>query len=185
MSLSRASILFGAILRSGATKNLKSLNTAGAVTQGEALDSSPYRAQTRPVRMDSGLLGESPRRHDGAPRTGGHGISRTRARWLFITLVVLVAAAAYLGTGTAYAASGSDDRVDEPAAPPQQDAQDSDPEANLPYLFAVYIITWGGFFAYVFYMSRRQREMQRELDALKRALNERDQAAVTPGTASG
>ncbi len=45
--------------------------------------------------------------------------------------------------------------------------QDSDPEANLPFLFAVYIITWGGFFAYAFAMSRRQREMQRELDALK------------------
>ena len=51
---------------------------------------------------------------------------------------------------------------------------DSDPEANLPFLFAVYIITWGGFFAYVFAMSRRQREMQRELDALKAAIAEKE-----------
>ena len=55
-------------------------------------------------------------------------------------------------------------------------AQESggDPEANLPYLFAVFILTWLAFFGYVFYMSRRQREMQREIDDLKRALDERD-----------
>ncbi len=52
--------------------------------------------------------------------------------------------------------------------------QGSDPEANLPFLFAVFIITWAAFFVYVFYMSRRQREMQREIDALKRALRERE-----------
>jgi CcmD family protein len=52
--------------------------------------------------------------------------------------------------------------------------QDSDPEANLPFLFAVYIITWGGFFAYVFAMSRRQREMQRELDALKTVIADKE-----------
>ena len=48
------------------------------------------------------------------------------------------------------------------------------PEANLPYLFAVYIITWAAFFGYVFYVSRRQREMQGEIEALKHALEERD-----------
>ena len=56
----------------------------------------------------------------------------------------------------------------------QESSQAADPEANLPYLFAVYIITWLAFFGYVFYMSRRQREMQREIDELKRALDERD-----------
>ena len=50
------------------------------------------------------------------------------------------------------------------------------PEANLPFLFAVYMITWGAFFAFVFYMSRRQREMQGEIEALKRALTQREQA---------
>ena len=48
------------------------------------------------------------------------------------------------------------------------------PEANLPFLFAVYIITWAAFFAYVFYMSRRQRELRNEIYDLKRALEERD-----------
>jgi len=50
----------------------------------------------------------------------------------------------------------------------------SDPEANLPFLFAVYIITWAAFFAYAFYVSRRQRDMQGEIDALRRALEDRD-----------
>jgi CcmD family protein len=48
------------------------------------------------------------------------------------------------------------------------------PEANLPFLFAVYIITWAAFFAYVFYVSRRQRELRNEIQDLKRALEERD-----------
>ena len=48
------------------------------------------------------------------------------------------------------------------------------PEANLPFLFAVYIITWAAFFAYIFYVSRRQREMQSEIEALKRALEDRE-----------
>ena len=56
----------------------------------------------------------------------------------------------------------------------QESGESADPEANLPYLFAVYIVTWLAFFGYVFFMSRRQREMQREIDELKRALDERD-----------
>ncbi len=43
-------------------------------------------------------------------------------------------------------------------------------ESELPWLFAVYIITWAAFFGYIFVISRRQREMRREIDALKRAL---------------
>ena len=56
----------------------------------------------------------------------------------------------------------------------QQSQPTSSPEANLPFLFAVYIITWAAFFAYAFYVSRRQREMQREIEALKRALEDRE-----------
>jgi CcmD family protein len=53
-------------------------------------------------------------------------------------------------------------------------ASDSDPEANLPFLFAVYILTWAGFFGYAFYMSRRQRDMRHDIDALRQALRDRD-----------
>jgi CcmD family protein len=50
---------------------------------------------------------------------------------------------------------------------------------NLGYLFAIYIITWAGFFAYVFLVSRRQRELERELNQLKAMLEERRKS--TPG----
>ena len=52
------------------------------------------------------------------------------------------------------------------------------PEANLPYLFAVYIVTWAAFFGYVFYVSHRQRDMQGEIEALRRALNDRDRSVT-------
>ena len=61
--------------------------------------------------------------------------------------------------------------VTQGAVPAQEDGG---PEANLPFLFAVYIITWAAFFAYVFYVSRRQRELRNEIQDLKRALEERD-----------
>ena len=56
---------------------------------------------------------------------------------------------------------------------PSSQASGSDPEANLPFLFAVYILTWAGFFGYAFYMSRRQRDMRRDIEALRQALRER------------
>ena len=46
-------------------------------------------------------------------------------------------------------------------------------ESELPWLFAVYIITWAMFFGYIFMISRRQREMRVEIEALKRALEDR------------
>ena len=67
----------------------------------------------------------------------------------------VAAASAYDGAPTLIAAD----------APSQQQRG----ESELPWLFAVYAITWAAFFGYVFVMSRRQREMQREIDILKRA----------------
>ena len=63
----------------------------------------------------------------------------------------------------------------------QQDTSDqatttseySDPEANLPYLFAVYTITWVLFFVYLYYLSQRQRSLKREIEELRQALSER------------
>jgi CcmD family protein len=43
-------------------------------------------------------------------------------------------------------------------------------ETNLTFLFAVYTVTWAGFFAYVFYVSRKQRELQREVARLRGAM---------------
>ena len=44
---------------------------------------------------------------------------------------------------------------------------ESNPEANLPYLLGVYTITWLAFFAYAFYITRRQRELRRQIDELR------------------
>ena len=94
-----------------------------------------------------------------------------------VVLLALLAALLVISAvvaNTADAASGPSSAQGPQAQSPQQDEEDRDPEANLPYLFAVFIVTWGGFFGYVFFMSRRQREMQREIDALKMVLAERE-----------
>ena len=36
-------------------------------------------------------------------------------------------------------------------------------------------MTWVGFFVYVYYLSQRQRSLQREVEALREALADRDQ----------
>ena len=88
-------------------------------------------------------------------------------------LIALCAAAAWQVDGAyAIAADGAGAVVaaDESPDLPQQRRG----EAELPWLFAVYAITWAAFFGYVFVMSRRQREMRAEIAALKRALAERE-----------
>ena len=75
-------------------------------------------------------------------------------------------------TGPVYAGSGIVDHMASSSSFAQ--ASGSDPEANLPFLFAVYILTWAGFFGYAFYMSRRQRDMRRDIEALRQALRERE-----------
>ena len=87
--------------------------------------------------------------------------------------------ASMLWTGFAFASEGDDGTLPAQSGVSAQQQEDdgSDPEANLPFLFAVYMITWAGYFAYAFLMSRRQREMQRELDALKAAIAEKEAAS--------
>ena len=45
------------------------------------------------------------------------------------------------------------------------------PSENLPYLFAAYAVTWVAFFAYVFFVSRRQRELEREIEELRQEIS--------------
>ena len=68
--------------------------------------------------------------------------------------------------------------------PPQQQGDDLDGDSELPWLFAVFFITWAAFFTYVFYMARRQKEMGREIEALKRALAERERETLQAGQGS-
>jgi CcmD family protein len=50
-------------------------------------------------------------------------------------------------------------------------AQDIPGESNLGFLMAALIIVWAGFFAYVFYISRKTNELRREIDDLRDQLN--------------
>jgi len=59
-------------------------------------------------------------------------------------------------------------------------SSERDPEANLPYLFAVYSITWVAFFAYLFYLSQKQRDLRREVSELRQALSERERQDEGP-----
>jgi CcmD family protein len=46
-------------------------------------------------------------------------------------------------------------------------------ETNLNYLFAIYTVTWAAFFGYVFFLSRRQRDLQREIARLRQSVMDR------------
>ncbi len=106
---------------------------------------------------------------------------RPRRRRLGLALFAAALLLALLAPGAPALASEAGPLQAPPAAAAQESGQSAEPEANLPYLFAVYIITWLAFFAYVFFMSRRQREMQREIDELKRAISERESRGNTWG----
>ena len=49
------------------------------------------------------------------------------------------------------------------------------PSANLPFLFAAFAVTWVAFFAYAFFVSRRQQELRREIAELSSALEQQEQ----------
>lgn len=62
--------------------------------------------------------------------------------------------------------------------PPPEEHDGPDGESELPWLFAVFFVTWAAFFGYVYVLSRRQREMRREIEALRRALADRERQAA-------
>ena len=51
---------------------------------------------------------------------------------------------------------------------------DAPGESNLGYLLAGTLLTWAGFFAYAVYLWRKNRDLRREVDDLRRTLGERD-----------
>ncbi len=89
----------------------------------------------------------------------------------------------WIGLADAYASNGTTSAAQMEAAIAAQQAEGSSSE--LPWLFAVFIVTWAAFFAYIFYLSHKQREMRREIDALRRALADRErrdtQSEASPG----
>jgi CcmD family protein len=46
------------------------------------------------------------------------------------------------------------------------------PPANLPFLFVAFAVTWIAFFAYAFFMSRRQHELSKEIAELRGTLDQ-------------
>ena len=58
--------------------------------------------------------------------------------------------------------------------------QDSDPEGYLPYLFAAFALTWLAFFAYLFFVARKESALRREMEALRRAMDEREAKSNSP-----
>ena len=46
------------------------------------------------------------------------------------------------------------------------------PPANLPFLFAAFAVTWIAFFAYAFFVSRRQQELRKEIAELRGVLDQ-------------
>ena len=93
-----------------------------------------------------------------------------------VTLTKMLIALVVLSVVVFFALDG-DAALAQQATPEQISAETSEdrgPEANLPYLFAAYTVTWVGFFVYVYYLSQRQRSLQREVEALREALADRD-----------
>ena len=52
--------------------------------------------------------------------------------------------------------------------------ESADLGTNLGFLFTIFAITWAGFFAYIFVMSRRQRDLERAVSTLTELSNETD-----------
>ena len=48
------------------------------------------------------------------------------------------------------------------------------PAHNIPYLFAAFAIVWAVFFVYVFFTSRRQDELEQEMEILREEMRRRD-----------
>ena len=99
-------------------------------------------------------------------------------------LALVIAVVAAFGVDSAYGFHVAEDPVTLDGDIVAEEHGD-DPESNLPFLFAVFFITWAAFFAYVFVMSRRQREMRREIEVLKRVLAEKEERAAQAAEPEG
>ncbi len=48
------------------------------------------------------------------------------------------------------------------------------PSSNIPWLFAAFAVSWAVFFLYVFFVTRRQQEMQSQITELRQALDRQE-----------
>ena len=61
-------------------------------------------------------------------------------------------------------------------APVLLGASHTEGEDYLPFLFAVFAVTWAAFFAYAFFISRKQVGLKREIDSLSQDLQDRGES---------
>lgn len=57
-------------------------------------------------------------------------------------------------------------------APAMLGSSHTEGEDYLPFLFAVFAVTWVAFFVYAFFMSRKQADLKREIDALRQSVED-------------
>ena len=57
--------------------------------------------------------------------------------------------------------------------------QESNPEGNLPFLFAAYTVVFVGLVVYILVLSRRQRELEREVKSLRQVLEEQERPSAS------
>lgn len=57
-------------------------------------------------------------------------------------------------------------------APAMLGANHTEGEEFLPFLFAVFAVTWVAFFVYAFFMTRKQADLTREIDALRQSIED-------------
>ena len=58
--------------------------------------------------------------------------------------------------------------------------QASELPSNLTYLFAAFTIAWAGFFVYAALLSRRQRDIQRDIIFLNKTVRDSDSEGELP-----
>jgi CcmD family protein len=93
-------------------------------------------------------------------------------------IALLIVSAIFLSTAAIPALAqplpGSAGSVQHDVSAQATNAESSDPEANLPFLFSVYSVTWVIFFVYLYYLSQKQRNLRREVEELRQVLAERE-----------
>ena len=57
-------------------------------------------------------------------------------------------------------------------APAMLGANHTEGEDYLPFLFAVFAVTWVAFFVYAFFMTRKRADLKREIDALRQSIED-------------
>jgi len=72
-----------------------------------------------------------------------------------------------------YAAEKTSNDINETAYPSLLQAEVTDPESKLPFLFAAYFVTWLVFFAYAYFISRKQSELNRRIKNLEKILSKK------------